>query len=65
MIKGGDDLRQEILAMQLIKTFKKLFTGLNIQLQPYEIIVTSYDSGLIGKLLKFQNLLKIRIQQIG
>lgn len=50
MIKGGDDLRQEILAMQLIKTFKKLFNGLNIQLQPYEIMVTSYDSGLIGKL---------------
>lgn len=47
MVKGGDDLRQEIIAMQLIKTFKRLFIAQNIQLQPYEIIVTSHNSGLI------------------
>eukprot|EP00467_Chlorarachnion_reptans_P026403 CAMPEP_0114501480 /NCGR_PEP_ID=MMETSP0109-20121206/8518_1 /TAXON_ID=29199 /ORGANISM="Chlorarachnion reptans, Strain CCCM449" /LENGTH=845 /DNA_ID=CAMNT_0001679207 /DNA_START=129 /DNA_END=2663 /DNA_ORIENTATION=+ len=47
--KGGDDLRQEVLAMQLIKMCDKIFSdaGLPLQLTPYEVMVTSANSGLI------------------
>jgi len=50
IVKGGDDLRQEILAMQLIIKFKKIFEKANIKLylRPYEIIVTSSNSGILG-----------------
>jgi len=48
MIKGGDDLRQEIIAMQVIKKFKEIFTKENtgLYVRPYEIIVTGPDSGV-------------------
>lgn len=50
IVKGGDDLRQEILAMQLIIKFKQIFDKANIKLhlRPYEIIVTSANSGILG-----------------
>ena len=52
IVKGGDDLRQEILAMQLIIKFKQIFENANIKcyLRPYEIIVTSANSGILGNL---------------
>lgn len=54
IVKGGDDLRQEILAMQLIIKFKQIFENANIKcyLRPYEIIVTSANSGILGNLSK-------------
>ncbi len=50
IIKGGDDLRQELIAMQMIEQISKIFkkAKLNIFLRPYEIIVTSANSGIIG-----------------
>ena len=47
--KSDDDLRQESLAMQLIKMMQKIFTKakLNLYLRTYEIIITSRTSGLI------------------
>ena len=47
--KADDDLRQELLAMQLIKYFNKIFKKENIQLtlHPYEILITSSSSGLL------------------
>mmetsp|Transcript_15257 Transcript_15257/g.23099 ORF Transcript_15257/g.23099 Transcript_15257/m.23099 type:complete len:837 (-) Transcript_15257:172-2682(-) len=49
IFKGGDDLRQEVLAMQLIKMCDKIFhdAGLPLQLSPYEVMVTAPESGLI------------------
>ena len=51
--KANDDLRQEVMTMQLIeefdKAFKKEFT--NLRLRPYEILITSSSSGLIEFLL--------------
>lgn len=49
IIKGGDDLRQELLASQLIKQFKIIFenAGLPLWLRPYEILVTGSNSGII------------------
>lgn len=51
IVKGGDDLRQELLAMQIILKFQKIFceAGINLYLKPYEIIVTSANSGILGK----------------
>ena len=47
--KADDDLRQELLAIQLIKYFNKIFKKENIQLtlHPYEILITSSSSGLL------------------
>ena len=47
--KANDDLRQELLAMQLIKFFDKVFKQENISLhlRPYEILITSSSSGLL------------------
>ena len=51
MVKGGDDLRQEIVAMQLIKKFQIICKNakLNLFFKPYDIIVNSINSGFIGK----------------
>ena len=47
--KANDDLRQEFLAMQLIKFFDKIFKEekLPLYLRPYEILITSSSSGLL------------------
>ncbi|EGR28337.1 phosphatidylinositol 4-kinase, putative [Ichthyophthirius multifiliis] len=49
IVKGGDDLRQELIAMQLISKFKQIFDEARIPLylRPYEIIVVSESSGFI------------------
>lgn len=49
IVKSGDDLRQEQLAMQLITQFQEIFTQaeLSLWLRPYEIIATGKDCGLI------------------
>ena len=49
IVKVGDDLRKELLAMQLIELFQKIFKkeGLDIQLRPYQIICTGHSSGLV------------------
>lgn len=50
IVKGGDDLRQEVLAMQIIRKLKEMLKIENITayLRPYEVIVTSANSGIIG-----------------
>lgn len=46
--KGGDDCRQEALAMQLIQTFDDIFRKtLPLKLRPYNVLVTSPTSGVI------------------
>ena len=47
--KNNDDLRQESMTMQIIKAFDNIFKQNNIplKLKPYEIVVTSNNSGLI------------------
>ena len=43
VVKGGDDLRQEIICMQLIYKMKDILADakLPIYIKPYEIIVLS------------------------
>jgi phosphatidylinositol 4-kinase len=47
--KANDDLRQEVMTMQLIKKYDEIFKNENIplKLHPYEILITSNSSGLI------------------
>ena len=47
--KADDDLRQELMTMQLIKRFDDIFKKADIplKLKPYEILITSPSSGLI------------------
>lgn len=51
IVKANDDLRQENLAMQLMKRLQSIFdsAGLksSIYLRPYEIFITSSNSGMI------------------
>lgn len=49
IVKAGDDLRQEQLAMQLISLFDQIFkeAKLNLWLKPYDILATETDCGLI------------------
>lgn len=49
LAKANDDLRQELMTMQLIKKFHQIFQEANLplHLHPYEIIITSKSSGLI------------------
>ncbi|XP_053992242.1 uncharacterized protein LOC128883668 isoform X2 [Hylaeus volcanicus] len=48
-IKGGDDVRQEALASQLIKQFKFIFVEANIPLYlyPYDVLVTGSNAGIM------------------
>lgn len=47
--KANDDLRQELMTMQLIKKFDEIFTSaeISLKIRPYEILITSSSSGLI------------------
>lgn len=49
MIKSGDDIRQEYMAMQLIKFVKDIAEkeNLKIWLKTYSIVPYNSDSGLI------------------
>ena len=50
IVKGGDDLRQEIIAMQFIKKLQSIFKkeGASLVLRSYEIVVINSSSGIIG-----------------
>lgn len=49
IFKSNDDLRQELLAMQLIVRVQKIFqeANLSLYLRPYEIVITSHNSGFL------------------
>lgn len=51
-MKSGDDCRQELLAMQLIQAFQRIFDieSLPLWVQPYEVLPTSHQTALIEML---------------
>ncbi|CAK4431528.1 unnamed protein product [Aphanomyces euteiches] len=53
IIKSNDDLRQEVLCLQLIRQFRDIFrsAGLDLWLHPYSIIATSASTGIIEVIL--------------
>ncbi|KAF2361498.1 Phosphatidylinositol 3-/4-kinase catalytic domain [Trinorchestia longiramus] len=62
IVKCGDDLRQELLAYQLLNVFQKMWQeeGLSLWLRPYKILVLSDDSGLIEPIVNTCSLHQIR-----
>ena len=53
IVKCGDDLRQELLAYQLLATLQKIWLEERVPLwlRPYKITVLSADSGIIEPVL--------------
>lgn len=49
-VKSGDDLRQELLALSLIRVFQSMFDRemVKIYLRPYDVIIRNHNSGFIG-----------------
>jgi phosphatidylinositol kinase/protein kinase (PI-3 family) len=49
VVKGGDDLRQEIICMQMIYKMRDIIkkAGIDVFIKPYEIIVLSENSGIL------------------
>lgn len=64
IVKGGDDLRQEIIAQQLLRKLKMIFMneGTSLKLQTYEIVVINSSSGVIGRPTLIQNSSRTRSQ---
>lgn len=51
IVKGNDDLRQELMAIQFMRRLQEIYcrAGMQIFLYPYDILSTSNDSGVLGK----------------
>uniref|UniRef100_A0A914YQF5 Phosphatidylinositol 4-kinase beta n=1 Tax=Panagrolaimus superbus TaxID=310955 RepID=A0A914YQF5_9BILA len=62
IVKTGDDLRQELLAYQLLTTLQKIWKEekLPLYLRPYKILVYSSDSGMIEPILNACSLHQIK-----
>ena len=62
IVKYGDDLRQEQMALQLVTQFHEIFRDaeIPIYLRPYSILITSYQSGLVETVLDSVSLHQIK-----
>ncbi|XP_064651750.1 phosphatidylinositol 4-kinase beta-like [Lineus longissimus] len=62
IIKCGDDLRQELLAYQVLRQLQNIWEEekVPLKIQPYSIIVTSQDSGMIEPILNAVSLHQIK-----
>ncbi|CAG2110364.1 unnamed protein product [Medioppia subpectinata] len=62
IVKCGDDLRQELMAYQLLAALQKIWEQERVPLwlKPYKILVTSAESGLIEAILNTVSLHQIK-----
>ncbi|GIY91094.1 phosphatidylinositol 4-kinase beta [Caerostris darwini] len=62
IIKCGDDLRQELMAYQLLATLQNIWESERVPLwvRPYRILVTSEDSGMIEPILNTVSLHQVK-----
>lgn len=62
IVKCGDDLRQELMAYQLLAALQKIWEQERVPLwlKPYKILVTSAESGLIEPILNTVSLHQIK-----
>ncbi|XP_072041831.1 phosphatidylinositol 4-kinase beta-like [Amphiura filiformis] len=62
IVKCGDDLRQELLAYQLLKQLQNIWKQERVPLfvRPYRIVVTSNNSGLIDPIINAVSLHQIK-----
>ncbi|PAV70604.1 hypothetical protein WR25_02027 [Diploscapter pachys] len=65
IVKSGDDLAQELLAYQLLATFKHIWAeeDVPLYLRPYKILVTSSNSGMIEPIIDACSLHQIKRNQ--
>jgi hypothetical protein len=61
MFKSGDDLRQDMLTLQMIRLMDKLWqrAGLNLELSPYACIATGDQQGMIEIVLNSETVANI------
>jgi phosphatidylinositol kinase/protein kinase (PI-3 family) len=66
-VKCGDDLRQELLAYQLLSLLQKIWKEERVPLwlRPYKITVLSADSGLIEPVLNTVSLHQVGMINFG
>uniref|UniRef100_A0A8P4KJ56 Phosphatidylinositol 4-kinase beta n=1 Tax=Dicentrarchus labrax TaxID=13489 RepID=A0A8P4KJ56_DICLA len=64
IVKCGDDLRQELLAYQVLRQLQSIWTQERVPLwiKPYKILVMSSDSGMIEPVLNAVSLHQVRKQ---
>ncbi|CAH1114373.1 unnamed protein product [Psylliodes chrysocephalus] len=62
IVKCGDDLRQELMASQILETFQKIWEleHVPLWLHPYRILCLSDDSGLIEPILNTVSLHQVK-----
>lgn len=62
IVKCGDDLRQELMAYQLLASLQKIWEQERVPLwiKPYKILVTSAESGLIEPILNTVSLHQVK-----
>ncbi|XP_077862765.1 phosphatidylinositol 4-kinase beta-like, partial [Saccoglossus kowalevskii] len=62
IIKCGDDLRQELLAFQILKQLQSIWAQEHIPLwvRPFHIVVTSNDSGMIEPIINTVSLHQVK-----
>jgi len=67
IIKTGDDLRQELLAYQLLTVLQNIWKEelLPLYLRPYKILVCSHDSGMIEPIVNACSLHQIKKNAVG
>jgi len=61
IFKSGDDLRQDMLTLQMIRLMDKLWcsNGLNLELSPYRCIATGNEEGMIEVVLNSETMANI------
>ena len=62
IVKSGDDLRKEVLAMQLVQLFQQILSseGVDVYIRPYQIISTDRQAGLVEYVEGAQSLDRIK-----
>jgi phosphatidylinositol kinase/protein kinase (PI-3 family) len=61
LFKVGDDLRQDVLTLQMIKLMDKLWTaaGMNLGMTPYGVVATGPERGLVEVVLNSETMANI------
>lgn len=67
IFKTGDDLRQDILSLQLIRVMDMIWleNGLDLRMKPYQVIATGDQSGIIEAVVKAETTAKIHREYGG